>query len=171
MNTEEWRDVVGYEGLYQVSNMGRVKSFHLKPEGVILKGGRNPLYLMIALRREGKPKVHYIHRLVAAAFIGDIPKGYTVNHKDGCKFNNHVQNLEIITHAQNMRHAVDRGLIASGERNKFSKLSDDDVRQIRMRFSNGGVTKIQLAREYGISDAVTRRIIKRTVWRHVKDDL
>ena len=95
---EEWKWIKGYEGLYQISNFGRVKSFHKnKIDGEIRSvkhsGG---WYLTLPLLKEGKKKTVRIHQLVAEAFIGEIPKGYHVHHKDGNKQNNKVSNLEII---------------------------------------------------------------------------
>lgn len=95
---EEWKWIKGYEGLYQISNMGRLKSFHKnKVDGEIRSikhsGG---WYLTFQLLKEGIRKTVRIHQLVAEQFIGEIPEGYHVHHKDGNKQNNIVTNLEII---------------------------------------------------------------------------
>lgn len=96
---EEWEWIKGYEGLYQISNMGRLKSFHRnKTDGEIrsLKNSKG-WYLTISLRGNEIRHTARIHVLVAKHFIGDIPKGYHVHHKDGNKQNNRVDNLEIIS--------------------------------------------------------------------------
>lgn len=98
---EEWRDIEGYEGLYQVSNLGRVKSLRdknnkereliLKPK--IMRNG----YLKVDLCKNGKQKTFTVHRLVATVFISN-PKNFpVVNHKDENKLNNNVSNLEWCT--------------------------------------------------------------------------
>ncbi|MCR5753778.1 MAG: NUMOD4 motif-containing HNH endonuclease [Acetatifactor sp.] len=96
---EIWKWVEGYEGYYQVSNKGRMKSFHKnKSEGYILsKCNQYGDYLSVQLHKPGT-KVHgiRIHVLVAKSFIGEIPAGWHVHHKDGNKQNNNVSNLEII---------------------------------------------------------------------------
>lgn len=95
---EEWKWIKGYEGLYQISNYGRIKSFHKnKSEGEIrsVKHSRG-WYLTLPLVKDGRKKTVRIHQLVADTFIGPIPEGYQVHHKDGNKQNNNVDNLEII---------------------------------------------------------------------------
>lgn len=96
--TEKWEWIKGYEGLYQVSTFGRIKSFHRnKGAGEIMNikhsGG---WYLSLLLSKNGEKKSVRIHQLVAETFIGEIPKGFHVHHKDGNKQNNIVSNLEII---------------------------------------------------------------------------
>lgn len=115
---EEWRDVVGYEGFYQVSNLGRVKSVSRTQEivwnGKIVKKSikgkiiaqtkQNGGYLMANLSMNGKRKECTVHRLVAIAFV-DNPDGLKeVNHKDGNKENNTVDNLEWCNRSDNLKH-------------------------------------------------------------------
>lgn len=96
--TEEWKDIKGYEGLYQISNYGRLKSFKKNEQGQIMSNKNSKgWYLTVVLSDStGRRKTDRIHVLVAKHFIGDIPKGYHVHHKDGNKQNNFVENLEII---------------------------------------------------------------------------
>lgn len=121
---EVWKDVVGYEGYYQVSNLGRVRSLDRElphsrnstyiKRGRVLKpiyGGDN--YQMVCLRVNNKPKNQYIHRLVATTFIGKPQGNMEVNHKDGDKKNNKVSNLEWVTSSENTRHAYKNGLLNS----------------------------------------------------------
>lgn len=95
---EEWKWIKGYEGLYQISNYGNVKSFHKDKNGKELSiNNKNGWYLSFrAMDRERRTSTLRIHVEVARAFIGDIPKGYHVHHKDRNKQNNRVDNLEII---------------------------------------------------------------------------
>lgn len=114
---EEWRDIAGYEGLYQVSNQGRVKSLKrwdvnkkIFVDGAsILKPTDNGnSYLIIGLRNNTKRKNHYIHRLVAGAFL-DNPYGLKyVNHIDYNTRNNDVSNLEWCSQKENVRHSSNR---------------------------------------------------------------
>lgn len=107
---EEWRPVKGYEGLYEVSNMGRVKSLH-RSQGIILKQGTSHGYMKVGLHKNGTCSTKKVHRLVATAFIRN-PNNYEfVNHKDGNKKNNTVDNLEWCTRSYNMRHAYHNGLM------------------------------------------------------------
>lgn len=114
-----WKDVKGYEGIYQVSDSGSVKrvehkrydrnyilkELHLKPS--LDKDG----YSYVKLRKGGKSAHKLVHRLVAEAFLENPNQYPVINHKDGCKSNNLVDNLEYCTSSYNTRHAFDNGLI------------------------------------------------------------
>lgn len=107
---EIWKDVAEYEGLYEVSNLGRVKSFPRRgTNGGIMVGGKSRGYHSILLTKGGKCKPVKVHRLVAIAFMGK-QEGKEVNHKDGNKINNTLENLEWCTRSENQKHAYDNGL-------------------------------------------------------------
>lgn len=115
---EEWRDIQGYEGLYQVSNLGRVRSVNKKGsdgrkiKGKILKGGSfSNDYLFVCLRKKSSNKNHLIHRLVASHFLTNPNNYNVVNHIDGIKTNNIFTNLEWCTQSENLKHGVETGLI------------------------------------------------------------
>lgn len=110
---EIWKDVLGYEGLYVVSSLGRVKSVKT---GLIMKHRDNrDGYKNVALRKNGRQKKKYIHRLVVEAFIGAIPKGLEVNHKDEDKSKNTLDNLEICTRQYNNEYSHAKHYIATHE--------------------------------------------------------
>lgn len=98
---EEWKDIEGYEGLYQVSNLGRVYS--CKSDRILKPSGDK--YLHVALCTNNKPKTTLLHRLVAEAFISNPENKPQVNHIDGDKMNNMVDNLEWTTAQENINHA------------------------------------------------------------------
>src|SRR5574344_126522 len=115
MENDIWRDIEGYEGIYQVSNLGRVKSEH-KRNGVTILKNRvgNTGYCTLSLYKNKKTKNFSVHRLVALAFIDNPTNKECVNHKDGNKLNNHVNNLEWTTNEENIKHAWASGLNKSG---------------------------------------------------------
>lgn len=172
---EIWKDVVGYEGLYQVSNMGRIKSFHYdRVNGRVLKPGWAGCgYLKVGLWQDGKRKCMLVHRLVAIAFLGPPPSpDHEANHKNGDKTDNHVENLEWITHSGNTQHAY-RILGAkprrpSGEANGNAKLTDGKVRRIRKLYATGKWTQAELGKMFGVSDVTISYIVNRKIWKHIR---
>ncbi|WP_182006269.1 NUMOD4 domain-containing protein [Priestia aryabhattai] len=118
---EIWKDIEGFEGFYQISNTGKVKSLpktmgnknHLSPVRILKNKVDKYGYECIKLcdqKEKGKIKYRTIHRLVANAFIDNPQNLKTVNHKDGNKLNNNVSNLEWASVKQNIQHAWDIGL-------------------------------------------------------------
>lgn len=106
---EIWRDIIGYDGDYQVSNFARLKSFK-RGKVKILNPAFNGNYFFIYLHKNGESKMHYVHILVAQAFIPNPDNKPQVNHLDGNKVNNHVENLAWVTQSENIQHAFKLGL-------------------------------------------------------------
>ena len=121
MKTEIWKDVLGYEGLYQVSNLGQVKSLNYRHTGkeAILKPGLGGTgYYGVILCKNGKKKRFSVHRLVVMAFIGPIPKGMVVNHISECQTDNRLENLEICTQKENINHGTGIARSAAARKGK-----------------------------------------------------
>lgn len=108
MEEEIWKDIPGWEGIYQVSNFGGIKSFKVNKKGCVMKHtNKTGWYLTFNLKLKGRVTVtKRIHRLVAELFIPNPYKYNMVNHKDMNKQNNCVENLEWVTCSQNVKHAV-----------------------------------------------------------------
>lgn len=99
-----WKDIEGYEGLYQVSNLGRVHSLY---RNIILKGSEDIWgYIKVTLYKDGSPSIKTVHRLVAQAFIPNPENKPEVNHIDEDKTNNNVSNLEWSTRKDNLNHGT-----------------------------------------------------------------
>jgi hypothetical protein len=165
---EEFLDIPGYEGMYQVSDLGRIKNIMsnnskkgktLKPE--IAKKG----YLKVTLYKNKTRKHFQIHRLVATVFIPNPENKPQVNHKNGIKDDNIESNIEWSTESENVRHAFDNGLnyALKGEKNGYSKLSNEDVLKIRSSSKTG----VYLSKEFKVSCAHISRIRLNQVWNHV----
>lgn len=117
---EIWKDIKDYEGLYQVSNLGRIKSLgrymknHSKKQWIeekiltpqLNQGG----YMVVGLCKNGKRKVHRIHRIIAEAFIPNSENKPYINHINGIKTDNTITNLEWCTNSENVQHGWDTGL-------------------------------------------------------------
>lgn len=107
---EIWKDIPGYEGLYQVSNMGKIKSMnyrHTGVPGILTPGNTGDGYKFIYIRNSDKKyKCYLVHRLVWETFVGPIPEGMQINHKDENKSNNSLENLEIVTPKQNANYGT-----------------------------------------------------------------
>jgi hypothetical protein len=110
---EEWKSIAECNGEYHISNHGRVKSLKFGKERILkplLKGRKNHQYYSVSISCLGKSRVTKIHRLVAIYFIDNPESKSQVNHKDGNKYNNHVDNLEWMTSKENVQHAWENGL-------------------------------------------------------------
>lgn len=174
---EEWRDVVGYEGYYQVSDLGRVRSLDRRSrcrggstsfhKGVILSPALSKSgYFVCVLCVKGRMKTFLVHCLVASAFLGDKPHGFDVNHIDTDKQNNLVGNLEYITKSANTSHAYKHGLCLNGELHPKAKLKDIDIPEIRRMISSGEDVS-SVARRFGVVSATISRIAKGKTWHHI----
>lgn len=123
LTVEVWKDVVGYEGIYEVSSKGRVKSVEGKitytkrhgkrvwKERVLKEKNPNGRDVRVTLWSEGQHEDFLVHRLVGMAFIANPEGKPAINHKDGNPRNNHVDNLEWVTYEENQNHAFDNGLV------------------------------------------------------------
>jgi len=181
---EHWRSIAGFEGFYEVSNLGRVRSLTHKARGKsnseVTHEGQllNPTlnsdgYHVLTLSRDGKTIQRKVHRVVAQAFHPN-PMGFPcVNHIDFNKINNQSVNLEWCTNAHNMRHDWNHGrrrspkIASHGSKNGNAKLSDDNVTEIRRR-NVDGETNVALAAEFGVCKDTISRIIRREAWKSLK---
>ena len=172
--------VPGYENLYTVSESGVVESFGMvRCKGGALKSkaskvlhqemGKDrkklPSYWRVSLWKDGKKWKTCVHQLVALAFLGPIPEGLVVNHKDGDKLNNHISNLEYVTRSENQLHAYATGLqkIQHGERGRRSKLTEVQVLRILQRKD-----KVKdLAIEMNVSESIIYLIRSGRRWSHL----
>lgn len=167
MQKELWKDIVGYEGLYQVSNLGQVKSFHIYSKGRILKSDARKddyLYVTLCKGKDRYKKSYRIHRLVLLAFLGSRPTKKEGNHINGIKSDNSLKNLEWMTSKQNTLHAMKIGLVnVCGEDSPTSKLKVNQVREIR----RSKKTKRELAENYGVGYGTISCIINYKTWKFV----
>lgn len=169
---EEWRDVVGREGLFQVSDQGRVRSLPhgvrhwcgrtIDRPGAIVKQSRHSGgYLVVSLRDDKK---HYVHRLVMEAFVGEHG-GRDVNHIDGNKSNNCLGNLEYCDRLHNVRHAIASGLQDNGgEGNGMSKYTADEIRAAH-RMVLEGATQAEASRATGVAVGTIQQVVTGKQWK------
>lgn len=149
----------------------------LLSSGVVLHRGvkhlssqiTNSGYEIVHISVNGKRKALTMHRLVALAFVPNPDNKPFVNHKDGDKTNNDANNLEWVTHKENMAHAYLTGLNDhKGSKNSRSKLKEEDVPVIRRRISNGEMNK-DIASDYGVDPSVISCIRHGKIWTHVPE--
>lgn len=180
---EKWLDVKGYEGLYQVSNTGKIRSVdrlilknnnrHAWFQGQVLKPATNRNgYSRIVLSKDKEKKTLSVHRLMAIAFIPNPLNHKQVNHINGIKDDNRLENLEWCTPSENILHAYRTGLGHSGlkgcngERHPSSKLKTQDVLKIKQLLREKQ-TNVAIASKFNISEkAISDIRIKRT-WSHL----
>jgi hypothetical protein len=183
---EHWLPVAGYEGFYEVSDLGRVRSLDrivrgAPGHGVRLHRGRvlrqfhgqrrrrrdgiRP-YLVVRLSRDGVKTLHKVHRLVGEAFLGPLPEGMETRHGPAGTLENGVVNLSFGTAAQNSADQDRDGVRSLGSGRPDAVLTDDIVRDCRTRCA-AGETQQALAAEYGVSHQTMSKAIRGQTWQHV----
>lgn len=143
---EVWKDIKKYEGLYQVSNLGRIKSLprNTAHERIRIPRKDRGDYLYIGLCKDGIVKHYKVHRLVAQAFIPNIDNKPTINHIDGIKTNNNVENLEWATAKEQAQHALSIGLWKRSDKTiqKIKASLKDRCRAVAQKDDNDNVIKV-----------------------------
>lgn len=173
---ELWKKVPGYEGYYEASSFGRIRSVDRfvdhKINGRTMYRGKvistrlsiPSGYLHVGLTVHGKSKSYTVHRLIMYAFHGKDEKSQ-INHKNGIKTDNRVENLEYCTQSQNIKHAYDTGLMRGhkmyGSKGSTALLTTAQVNEIRDRYSRGGITQKEIAKKYGVCRHTILNIIKK----------
>lgn len=176
----EWRAVVGYEGLYEVSDDGRVRGVE-RTEVVVIPGrtdARRPRegrevaldvdrYTTVHLSKNGRARRHGVHRLVLEAFEGPCPDGHEAAHEDGDTSHNWRENLRWKTHADNDADKDRHGTRAKGEGNGRAKLTEEQARAVLASKASARA----LARELGVSRSTIRLIRNGKNWRHLQESV
>lgn len=158
---EIWKDIQGYEGIYQISNLGNVKSLsrtiyrkcgnYISKEKLLKQHVGTTGYYIVDLKKNGKRRTFKVHRLVAKAFLSELKDKPFVNHKDGDKLNNSVSNLEWCSQQENMQHAVSTGLKPAFKISK-QKLKEDYIDNV--------MSIVQIANKY--------KTTKSKIWYNIK---
>ncbi len=173
---EIWKDIIGYEGLYQISNLGRVKvmarnknvwqASYISKEKVLKQNLSTSGYYQVALQENNISKHFKVHRLVAIAFIPNPENKPQVNHINGIKTDNRLENLEWATASENRQHAFDIGLNKRGEKHYSTKFTDNDVLDIKERLKKGeSCTSISML--YKVHRKTISHIKNNITWKHL----
>ena len=165
MILETWKDIKGYEGLYKVSNLGNIKSIrrNLNMKFSVTKWG----YYQTSLFKDKKHKSFYVARLVAEAFIENNLKEPQVNHIDGVKLNNKVENLEWVSQSENQKHAVKIGLkTLKGDYAPSRKLSEKDIPLIKNLLKEEKTHK-EISILFNVSEPTIWKISKGRTWDYI----
>lgn len=160
---ETWKDVVGFEGLYEVSNYGNVRKSsnkRIKQPTKDKESGRP----FILLWKNNKAKAVRIHRLVLFAFIGPNPDKYECCHNDGNPWNNHLSNLRWDTAKANQADRVKHGTSNRGERCAAAKLTEEQAKAIILDTRKQNI----IADEYGVKQNTISRIKSGKRWGHLQ---
>ena len=175
---EVWKCVVGWEGVYEVSDQGRVRSLdrvvsapsrwgHLvqqRRRGRIMSGhAKSHGYVRVALQHEGAATYAYVHALVLQAFRGARPEGHETRHLNGLRSDNRLLNLDYGTHRDNQMDRVKHGTSNRGERHGLAKLTESAVRAIR----GDTAPARDLALRYGCSPSLINNVRRGSSWGHV----
>ena len=164
---EQWRDVVGFEGLYQISNFGRVNSLRWAGGRIMCPKLSNFGYPCLTLFKDGRKYFTAVHILVARAFVPNPDNKPIVHHKDNDPGNCRADNLEWVTYSENEYRAFQSGrkIGMCGQENPSAKLSNDDVRLIRELYIEGDKEfgGRALAKKFGVTPgAISNIVLKKT---------
>lgn len=176
MEKETWKDIPGYEGYYQVSDLGRVKSLERLityrdgrkrryPSIIINDRDKNGFTRVTTLKKDNKGKTFTVNHLVMLAFVGKPPAGYEICHNDGNYQNNKLDNLRYDTRSENRIDNYRYGRKAS-----TGKLSIDDVLQIRNRYKDENITHKELSIIYDVNISCIGKIIRKENFKWLNDD-
>jgi predicted XRE-type DNA-binding protein len=179
MKTEIWKTVKEYEGLYDVSTYGRVRSYVRKGPGFKLDNAAHMLkpskgaklengtivYPLVSLCKNGRIKQIRVHRLVWETFKGVIPQDKEIAHIDGEYSNCKLSNLACVSHAENEAHKIGHGRGSQGEQNGNAFISQEVAEEISDRYYTENVSQERLGTEYGISRSQVGRIVRGEHWR------
>lgn len=155
-------EIKGYEGLYTIREDGLVTTIATGNERRAKDDGHE--YLRIGLNKDGVCSKHYLHRLLAEAFIDNPESKRTVNHVDGNKRNNSVDNLEWATYSENNQHAHDNGLTKAPK--AHMKLDESDARLIK-ELKSAGMTNTLMAKLFGVSQVSISQIVTGKTFKYV----
>lgn len=171
---EVFKDVVGYEGFYKISNIGNVKSlsrtilkngiYPFKSKEKNLKNRFNNNYYYVTLCKNNTYKTFRNHRLIAMAFIPNPNNKPMVNHINGIKTDNRIENLEWCTSKENVNHAISTGLINQNGVNSInSRLTEKEILEIRSL----NLPHLEISEKYNISKSYVSSIKRRRTWKHI----
>lgn len=171
---EIWKIIDWSKGCFEVSNQGnfrRIKPSKIRHYGFIKNRLIKTVEARVGYRRfsakiDGKHYYEMAHRVVARHFIGAIPKGKQVNHKNGIRFDNRAENLEYVTPSQNLIHASRILKSLGGENQWKSKLTDEQVKEMRKTTFKYGIYSF-FARKFGVSPATARKAMSGIGWKHI----
>lgn len=175
MRDEKWLPLHNYEGLYEVSTLGRVRllgkdfinetGFHVvvKPKFLTLVIADTGYYRVFLRDYSGKRKTVKVHRLVAEHFIPNPENKPEVNHLNAVKTDNSVENLEWCTHQENITHAKKLNLMRNGERISWSKLTETDIHEIK-RLRQCGMKMKSIANSFNVSVSSIEKIMSGINW-------
>lgn len=176
---EIWKEIPGTDGCYEISNIGRLRRGIIKSHAWLTKTGkilhcykRPAGYLFHVLYLDKKKFHKTVHGLVCSAFLGPVPEGKCVNHKNGIKTDNRIENLEYVTFSKNNIHAsrfLNKGI---GETHGMSRLTEKNVKFIRNYPYKRGNRKDNssnrfLADKFGMSLDTIQKIRRRLLWNHI----
>jgi hypothetical protein len=173
---EIWKDIEGYDGYYQISRLGRIKRVDAMINGkggvrrirkgrILVQSIKSNGYYMVQLSVYSKEKLHTVHRLLALAFIPNPEKHPLVNHINGDRTDNRLENLEWCTHSHNITEGFKYRSKHSINNHPIHKLTTKDILAIRAKYIPRIYTMPMLSKEYGVMETTIDNIIKRKTWK------
>lgn len=168
---QQWASIPGYEGIYSAGSLGHIRSDRAATNsmpGLVRKPyvHKKTGYCVMNLSRHGIAVTHHVHRLIATAFIPNPNNLREVNHKDGNRQNNALDNLEWVSSKENKAHAISIGLgPITGVRHHMAKLTPELAKIIRLSFTGRVGEPKEIAKKYGVSTTTIVSVLKNKTWK------
>lgn len=180
---EIWKDIPGYEGAYQASTHGRIKSLdRICPQGgyklvknnlikgkILKLGIHRDGYLKTFLSKKGNKKCFTVHRLIALTFLGPRPIAYATGHLNGNRKDNRIENLKYVTYKENSSHLSLHGTLLFGTKHPRAKFTEEMVTKLRSEYRPGrkGPSSVFLSKKYNLPVSSVRNVVYRLNWKHI----
>ncbi|WP_311431800.1 HNH endonuclease [Facklamia hominis] len=162
MDKEIWKPILGYENRYKISNNGNIVNANGRP---LKQFNDKDGYKLTSLYKDGKSKSFRVHKLVYEAFNGRVPSGKEINHLNFNRGDNRLVNLDLLSRKDNV--VFSRGNMIAARNSRNSKVTVDEVNEIRNLYASDKYTQAELAKKFGLKKSAISSIVNYESWKNI----